>query len=72
MLLSKTQVSSLFQTQVLGPLLKNRLPLMKNVFKPIAKSVLVPLELTPIASAKDPAIHKKMFGSGMRPLDLAK
>ena len=37
---------------------------MKNVLKPLAKSVLIPLELT-AASATDAAIHKKMFGSGM-------
>ena len=37
---------------------------MKNVLKPLAKSVLIPLKLT-AASATDAAIHKKMFGSGM-------
>ena len=45
---------------------------MKNVLKPLAKSVLIPLGLTAAASATDAAIHKKMFGSGMRPSDLAK
>ena len=29
----------------------------------LAKSVLIPLELTVAASATDAAIHKKMFGS---------
>ena len=43
---------------------------MKNVLKPLAKSVLIPLGLTAVASATDAAIHKKMLGSG-RPLDLA-
>ena len=43
---------------------------MKNVLKPLAKSVLIPLGLTAVASAADAAIHKKMLGSG-RPLDLA-
>ena len=37
---------------------------MKNILKPIAKSVLIPLRLTAAASATDAAIHKKMFGSG--------
>ena len=37
---------------------------MKNVLKPLAKSVLIPLGLTAAASASDKAIHKKMFGSG--------
>ena len=37
---------------------------MKNVLKPLAKSVLIPLELTAEASATDAAIHKKIFGSG--------
>ena len=45
---------------------------MKNVLKPLPKSVLIPLGLTAAASATDAAIHKKMFGSGMRPSDLAK
>ena len=38
---------------------------MKNVHKPLAKCVLIPLGLTEAASAIDAAIHKKMFGSGM-------
>ena len=42
---------------------------MKNVLKPLTKSVLIPSGLTPTASATDAAIHKKMFGSGL-PLDL--
>ena len=32
----------------------------------------MPLELTAVASAADIAFHKKVFGSGTRPLDLAK
>ena len=43
---------------------------MKNVLKPLTKSVLIPLGLTTAASATDAAIHKKMFESG-RPFDLA-
>ena len=41
---------------------------MKNVLKPLAKSVLVPLVLTSVASATDAAIRKKMFGSGVTTL----
>ena len=45
---------------------------MKNVLKPLVKSVSVPLELTAAASATDAAIHKKIFGSGTGLSDLAK
>ena len=49
--LSKTQLSKVIQSggflgRLLGPLLKTGLPLMKNVIKPLAKSVLIPLGLT--------------------------
>ena len=37
---------------------------MKNVLKPLAKSVLIPLELTAAGSTTDATIHKKMFGLG--------
>ena len=43
----------------LGPLIKTGLPLMKNVLRPLAKSVLIPLGFTAGASATDAAIHKK-------------
>ena len=33
--------------------------LIKNVIKPLAKSVLIPLGLTEAASAADAGIHKK-------------
>ena len=49
-----------FLGRLLGPLLKTGLPLMKNVLKPLAKSILIPLGLT-AAAATDAAIHKKMF-----------
>ena len=47
--LSKTQISKMIQSggflgRLLGPLLKTGLPLIKNVIKPLAKSVLIPLE----------------------------
>ena len=41
---------------------------MKNVLKILAKSFLIPLGLTAAASATDAALHKKMFGSGMKTL----
>ena len=46
--LSKTQLSKMIQSggflgRLLGPLLKTGLPLIKNVIKPLAKSVLIPL-----------------------------
>ena len=37
---------------------------MKNVLKPLAKTVSIPLGLTSAASATDAAVHKKMFGFG--------
>ena len=49
--------------RLLEPLLKTGLSLMKNVLKPLAKSVLISLGLTGAPSTIDTAIHKKMFGS---------
>ena len=40
---------------------------MKNVIKPLAKSVLIPLELTAGASAADAGIYKKILGSCHHP-----
>ena len=51
--------SGRFLGRSLGPLLKKGLPLIKNVIKPLAKSVLIPLGLTAAASAADAGIHKK-------------
>ena len=67
--LSKTQLSKMIQSRgflgrLLGSLLKTGLPLMKNVIKPLAKSVLISLGLTAAASAADAGIHKKILGSG--------
>ena len=61
---SKTQLSKMIQSggflgKLLGPLLKTRLPLIKNVITPLAKSVLIPLGLTAAVSAADAGIHKK-------------
>ena len=62
--LSKTHISKMIQSggflsRILGPLLKTGLPLIKNVIKPLAKSVLIPLGLTAAASAADAGIYKK-------------
>ena len=62
--LSKTQLSKMIQPggflgRLLGPLIKTGLPLLKNVTKPLAKSVLIPLGLTAASSAADAEIHKK-------------
>ena len=62
--LSKTQLSNMIQSggvlgRLLGPLLKTGLPLIKNVIKTLAKSVLIPLGLPTAASAADAGIHKK-------------
>ena len=65
---SKAQISKIIQSggflgKFLGPLLRTGLPLI-NVIKALAKSVLIPLGLTPAASAADAGIHKKILGSG--------
>ena len=70
--LSKTQISKMIQSggflgRLLGPLLKTGLPLMKNVIKQLAKSILIPLGLTTAVSAADAGIHKKILGSGKHP-----
>ena len=64
--LSRAQISKIivgFLGRLLGPLLKTGLPLIKNVMKPLAKSVLISLGLTVAASAADAGIHKKILGS---------
>ena len=48
-----------FSSRLLDPLLKTGLPLMKNVIKPLAKSVLIPLGLTAAVSAADAEINEK-------------
>ena len=73
--LLKTQLHKIGQSKgfldrFLGLLLTIGFPLIRNVLKSLAKSVLAPLGLT--APPADAAIHKKMFGSGSRPSDLAK
>ena len=67
-MLSKTQLPKMIQSggflgKLLGPLLKTGLSLIKNVIKPLGKSVLIPLGLTAAASAADAGIQKKILGS---------
>ena len=67
--LSKNQLSKMIQSggvlgRLLGPLLRTGLPLISNLIKPLAKSVLIPLGLTAAASAADAEIHKKILGWG--------
>ena len=66
--LSRTQWSKMIQSggflgRLLGSLLKTRLPLIKNVIKPLAKGVLIPLGLIAAASAADAGIYKEILGS---------
>ena len=66
--LSKTQLLKMIQSwgflgRLLGPLLKTGLPFISNVIKPLAKSVLIPLGLTPATLAADAGIHKEILGS---------
>ena len=73
--LSKIQLhiigeSGEFLGRPLGRLLKIGLPLMKNVLKPLAKSVLIPLGLT-AALATETAIHDIIFGSGTKTLTIS-
>ena len=67
--LSKGQINKIIQSGrflsgLLGPLSKTGLPLIKNVIKPLFKSVLILLGLTAAALAADAGIHKKILGSG--------
>ena len=64
--LSKTQLSKTVQSggflgRLLGPLIKTGLPLIKNVIKPLPKSVSIPLGLTAAASAAEAGMHKKVL-----------
>ena len=62
--LSKVQINEIIQSggflsKLLGPLLKTGLPLIKNVIKPLAKSVLIPLGLTVAAAAAAAAAEQE-------------
>ena len=66
MKLSKAQISKILQYggflgKLLGPLLTTGFPLIKNVIKPLAKSVLILLGLTAAASAADAGIQKNTW-----------
>ena len=66
---SKAQINKIIQSggflsKLLGPLLKTGLPLTKNVIKPLAKSVLIPLGLTAAAPAANAEYTRKILGSG--------
>ena len=68
--LSKTQLhkrgqSWLFLGRLIGSLLRNGLPLLKNVLQPLAKSVLMPVGLTAAAASTTDVVIQKKFGSGM-------
>ena len=63
--LNKIRQSGTFLGRFLGQLLKAGLPLIKNVLKLLAKSVVIPLGWTAAASATDTAIQKKIFVSNM-------
>ena len=54
-----------FLGRLLRSLLKPGLPLMNNVLRPLAITVLIPLGLTVAASVADAAIQKTTFRSGM-------
>ena len=66
--MSKIGQSGGFLGRLLRQLLKTGLPLIENVLKPLAKSVLMPLGLTAAASATDAVFSKKMFGPGVTTL----
>ena len=72
MIRSKMILLGGFQGRLVGPLLQTGLLLMKNVLKPLPKSVLIPLGLIAAESSTDAAIRKDVFGLGMDPSDLAK
>ena len=61
--LSKAQISKTIQSgglldKLLGPLLKTGLPLIKDVSKPLAKTVLIPSGLTAAVSDTDVGVQK--------------
>ena len=56
--LSETQLPKMIQLggflgEILGTLLKTEWPLIKNLMKPLAKNVLIPMRLLAAASAAD-------------------
>ena len=59
--LSKIIQSREFHGRLLGPILKVGLTLMKNLLKPLARNVLIPLGLAAAASVVYAGIHKTIF-----------
>ena len=57
-----------FLGRLSGPFLKTGMALIKDVIKPLAKSVLIPLGLTATAPVTDEDIQRNIFGSGMTKL----
>ena len=55
-----------FFGRLLGLLLKTSLPLVKNVLKPLTKSVLIPLGLIKVASATDAEFKRKFLDQGQQ------
>ena len=56
--------SGRFLGRHLRPLLKTGISLLKNIIEPLARSVLIPFELTAASLAADAGIHKKILDSG--------
>ena len=68
--LSKTQLSKTIQSggvlgKFIGPLLKPGLPLIKNVIKQLANSVLIPVGLSAAVWATDERMHKKILTTAL-------
>ena len=62
---SKAQIFKIIQSGgFLGSLLRKLAGALMKIAVPFAKKVLVPLEVTPAASAIDTGIQKKIHGSG--------
>ena len=57
--------SVVFLGRLLGPLLKTGLPLIRNVFKPLAESVLIPLGLINLDEYQSIGTHWiALYGNG--------
>ena len=70
--LHKTGQSGRFLSRLLGLLQKTGFPLIQNMFKPLAKSVLIPSGLTAAASATIAAIHKIIYRSDVTTLTISR
>ena len=70
--LSKAQISKIILSGgFLGSLLSKLIGQLMKVAVPLAKSILVPLEITAAASAIDAGIQKKIHGSGTTSLTIS-